>query len=638
MHLDLSESPPSGCWRPELGARPTVGGTNFRVWAPKAETVEVVHESPDQPSVVHSLKRSEDGTFQGFVEGVQAGDRYRYRVDGRGPYPDPASRYQPEGVHGPSQVIDASKFGWTDSEWRGISPEDVVLYELHVGAFSPEGNFSGVTERLPALAELGVTAIELMPVADFPGSRNWGYDGVAIFAPARCYGAPDELRRLVDRAHGLGLAVFMDVVYNHFGPAANYTGCFSPLYLSSDHKNPWGSCVNLDGEGSAAVRHFFIENALHWINEYHIDGLRLDATHALVDESPKHFVAELATAVRSCNRRGALLFAEDHRNLDIMLRAEWAGGWDLDGVWADDFHHQLRRILAGDNEGYYRDYTDSLEELAATLKHGWFYTGQSSVHLAEPRGTDPAGIEPRRFVICLQNHDQIGNRAFGERLNQQIDTAAYRAASALLLTAPQTPLLFMGQEWASSSPFLYFTQHEQELGQLITDGRRHEFRHFAAFVDPEARKRIPDPQDPQTFARCKLDWSEREQETQAGVLKLYRALLKLRRSELSLRWATAVEHEVSVLDDGTLVLERSTRDGKRFLIVVRLRGSGVVDLARKPGLKLPAGNEWALVMTTEEPRFSPNPSPPRVDLSDQAPVIEFHCPAAVVLKVRRLEG
>jgi maltooligosyltrehalose trehalohydrolase len=628
----LSRSVPPRAWCPSLGAWPEGEGVSFRVWAPRATTLEVVVERPDAETLVAPLSKAFDGSFRGLVPGARAGDRYRYRVDQRGPFPDPASRYQPEGVHGPSQVVDPREFPWSDADWQGIGAEELVIYELHVGTFSPEGTFEGAAKRLGALRELGVTAIELMPVADFPGHRNWGYDGVDLFAPSHSYGTPDDLRRLVDAAHRLGLAVLLDVVYNHFGPAGNYANEFSDQYLN-DRNSGWGSCVNLDGEGSEHVTEFFIENALHWLHEYHFDGLRLDATHALHDETPPHFLEVFAARVRSAfPGRWVPLIAEDHRNLDTMIRPRWAGGWDLDGVWADDFHHQVRRLLAGDNEGYYRDYTGSTRDIATTINQGWFYTGQPSVHMAERRGTDPVGIEPRKFVFCLQNHDQIGNRAFAERLHHQIDLAAYRAASALLLCVPQTPMLFMGQEWACSSPFLYFTDHSEDLGQLVTEGRRREFRHFVAFVEPQAREKIPDPQALSTFESSRLDWSERGREPHASIFRLYQALLGLRRTEAALRSNRPEDSEAVALDEDTLYLRRGSSEGAQVNVLVRLRGSGTVSLEGRNALGPAAGRSWHCVLTTEEPPFTTDPSPPRIDLSGRAPVVDFSRPAAVVLK------
>jgi maltooligosyltrehalose trehalohydrolase len=611
-----------------LGARCEAGGVAFRVWAPERMRVELVVEAP-RPST-HALARGAAGLFEAFVPGLGPGALYRYRLDGQGPFPDPASRFQPQGVHGPSEVIDPGAFAWTDGAWRGIGLEELVVYELHIGAFSEAGTFLGVEEKLDHLAGLGVTALELMPVADFPGRWNWGYDGAALFAPARCYGRPEALRRLVDRAHAKGLAVLLDVVYNHFGPDGAYAAAFSDRYLSESHTTPWGRAINLDGADSAQARAFFVENALHWIHEYHLDGLRLDATHALVDESPRHFLAELAARVRSTVAgRQVLLVAEDHRNLATLVRPVAAGGWGLDAVWTDDFHHQVRRLLAGDSEGYYRDYAGTTQDLAATLGRGFFFTGQHSEHFGAPRGTDPAGLRPRQFVVALQNHDQIGNRAFGERLHHQIEAAAWRAASALLLLAPQTPLLFMGQEWAAPEPFLFFTDHGLELGRLVTEGRRREFRGFSAFTDPRTRERIPDPQDARTFEKSRLDWSALEREAHAATLRLYRTLLRLRRSEPLLSRADWKGFEALACgEDGLLLLRAAGR--ARLLVLARLRGAGALPLPAQIAGK--AG--WEVVLTTEDASFAPGPAPMRLDLDRAAPSVDFARPGAVVLRGR----
>ncbi|HEX8198924.1 MAG TPA: malto-oligosyltrehalose trehalohydrolase [Isosphaeraceae bacterium] len=613
-------------WRPSLGAWPEGDGIRFRVWAPVRRSIEIVL---DGTGTVIPLIRAEDGTFGGLLNQVEVGDRYRYRVDGTGPFPDPASRFQPEGVHGPSEVIDPTRFAWTDAGWRGIPAEDLAIYELHVGTFSPEGTFAGATERLPWLKDLGVTAIELMPLADFPGRRGWGYDGVDLFAPARCYGRPDDLRGLVDRAHRLGLAVLLDVVYNHLGPDGNYLAQFSPYYFAGK-PSPWGPAINLDGPHSASVREFLIENALHWIHEYHLDGFRLDATHHLRDEGPRHLLAELAARVRaSAEGRPVHIIAEDPRNLAPLVRAEAEGGWGLDGVWADDFHHELRRFLTGETEGLFRDFRGSLEDLAVTLNRGWLFRGAYSIHRGYHRGTDPTGVPPRRFVFCLQNHDRIGNRALGERLHHQIDLATYRAATALLLMAPATPLLFMGQEWASSAPFLFFTDHEPELGRKIHEGRLREFRHYAAFTEAAQVERLPDIQAESTFLACQLDWSEPGREPHAAIVRLYRALLGLRRAEPALRSNQCGSVSAVALDDSTLLLRRDADAGPSLWLVVRLKGAGSVNL----GGHLPVeGRGWECVLTTEDPEFAPDPAPPRIGLRGPVVAIDFARPSAVLLR------
>jgi maltooligosyltrehalose trehalohydrolase len=607
-------------WQPSLGAWQEGNGVQFRVWAQQAQCVELLLESSDNKLRDFPMRKSENGFFSIRREDVPPGAGYRYRVDGKGPFPDPAARFQPRGIHGPS-TFSPSTFPWTDRDWMNARvPRDLVLYELHVGTFSPEGTFRGVEDKLPGLKQLGVSAIELMPLGDFPGRRNWGYDGVSLFAPARCYGTPDDLRHLVNTAHGLGLAVFLDVVYNHLGPDGNYTGAYSPWYVSKNHRTPWGDALNFDGPHSQPVREFFIENALYWIHEFHIDGLRLDATHAILDDSPRHFLAELAERLhQSAPDRGIVIIAEDHGNLAHMISPIERGGWGLEGVWADDFHHQMRRLLAGDSEGYYSDYTGTVDDLARTINQGWFYCGQHSRHWNKPRGSDPAGLSPDQFVVCLQNHDQVGNRAFGERLHHQIDLAAYRAASALLLCLPQTPLLFMGQEWACSSPFRFFTDHTPELGRLVTEGRRREFKHFTAFADPATRERIPDPQDQATFESSQLDWPERERWPHCGIEALYRRLLQLRRAETALNRREAGSFAARAVGDSALILERRGAEGERLLVVCQLRGSGEVPIG---------GRTTEIILTTEESAFCQD---------SQAPVFRetslvFQRPGTVLLR------
>jgi maltooligosyltrehalose trehalohydrolase len=630
-------------WSPSLGAWPDQAGTHFRVWAPSAHHVEVVLESTDKKADLQSsqvpetskvsMVRATNGSYSVLVPGVGPGDRYRFSVDGQGPYPDPASRFQPDGVHGPSEVIDPRAFAWSDSAWRGIDLNELIIYELHVGTFTSAGTFAGVIDRLDYLVELGVTAIELMPVADFPGQRNWGYDGVNLFSPARCYGRPDDLRRLVDAAHSRGLAVLLDVVYNHLGPDGNYLGVYSPYYFSKKHSTAWGAALNLDGPHCEMLRAFFIENALQWIADYHFDGLRLDATHALVDEGPRHFLAELSAAVHhSVTDRRVLLIAEDHRNLSKLLKRESDGGWGMDAVWADDFHHQIRRLLAGDHEGYYRDYAGSVSDLAQTLRQGWFYCGQHSANWNKPRGTDPAGIPPSRFVYCLQNHDQIGNRAVGDRLHHQIDLCAYRAATALLLCSPTTPLLFMGQEWAASTPFLFFTDHNKRLGQRVTEGRRNEFKSFSTFSDPEARHRIPDPQAVSSFHSSKLVWEEMNQEPHASVRRLYQALLHLRRTEPALRSTDRTGFEVSELDQSAILLLRGSSSSASILVIIQFLRDGTIDLNEHPAAGSLPRRRWEIVLTTEDPEYCPDPCRPEVDISGAVPVVHFLRPSAVILR------
>jgi maltooligosyltrehalose trehalohydrolase len=621
-------------WVPAFGAWPAGGGTRFRVWAPTRRTVELLID-PAGGHERRSLTPGGDGCFAGTFDDVPAGTPYKYVLDDRDEFPDPASRWQPDGVHGASVVVDPGAYSWSDEKWDGISLPDLVIYELHVGTFSPSGTFAGVADRLPSLRELGVTAIELMPVADFPGMRNWGYDGASLYAPAHAYGAPDDLRRLVEIAHGLGLAVLLDVVYNHFGPDGAYAVACSPLFLSERHQSPWGAAVNVDGPGSEMVRAFFIDNALHWLHEYHFDGLRLDATHAIVDDKPQHVMGELASRVRSEGpRRLITLIAEDDRNLSDIVRPEADGGWGFDAVWSDDFHHEVRALVARDRDGYFADFAGTTAELAAAIERGWLYTGQHSTYREGPRGTDPVGIPRERMVTFLQNHDQIGNRAFGERLHHDVDLSVFRAVTALWLLAPETPLLFMGQEWAASTPFLFFTDHEPGLGRSVTEGRRREFSRFAAFADEEARARIPDPQALSTFEASRLVWEERRHSPHSGILRLHAALLALRKSVPSASVRTDGV-EVTALDQDTIALVRDTSGhGEALLVVSRVKGAGVVDVgAWRPAAR---SSNWRRVLGTDDAEFTAEASGatggPHVAADPDRLLVTFDGPSAIVLR------
>jgi maltooligosyltrehalose trehalohydrolase len=602
--------------------------------APGARRIDIVFDSADGP-VAQPLEKEDEHVFAAAVRHLPAGARYRFRLDGAGPFPDPASRFQPLGAHGPSEVVDPLSFHWSDGAWRGIAPDDLVFYELHVGTFTPAGTFAGVIDRLRYLVDLGVTAVELMPVAEFAGSRNWGYDSAALFAPSHAYGAPDDLRRLVDRAHAAGLAIYLDVVYNHLGPDGAYLAAFWPSFFSPRHKSPWGKGVNLDGPGSDLVRRFLIENALYWLQEFHVDGLRLDATHALADDSDRPFLADLADAVHGLDERWRrLVVAEDERNLDRLVRDAAVGGFGLDGVWADDFHHEVHRQLTGEAGGYYGDYSGSPDDIARTIDDGWFYRGQHSRYFDAARGTDPAGIPAPRFVFCLQNHDQVGNRARGERLNQLAGAGAYRAASALLLVAPETPLLFMGQEWAAATPFQYFTDHREDLGRLVTEGRRKE---YGRAEDPAARQEIPDPQDESTFSRSRLRWDELDEPAHAGVLRLYHTLLRLRRDEPALR-ASGRDRVRAVERDGAIILARRAGPGLAVLLAVRLAaGAGSLRLGADvlsaifgdPGAS-GAGACPRVLLTTDDAAFAVDPRPPRLAGAEDL-AVDFLGPSAILL-------
>ena len=518
------------------------GGTLFRLWAPSARQVALLLD-PEGQSAEHAMQALEGGWHVLQVAEAGAGTRYKFAVDGGMPVPDPASRYNPLDVHGPSEVVDPRRYAWGDADWRGRPWAEAVVYELHIGAFTPEGTYQAARGKLAGLAELGITAIEIMPLADMPGRHNWGYDGVLPYAPDAAYGSPDELRALVDHAHSLGLMVLLDVVYNHFGPDGNYLHSFCPEFFNPQHQTPWGAAINFDGPQHGPVRQFFIENALYWIEEFHIDGLRMDAVHQIRDDSAQHIVAEITERLRAGPGQ--------QRHLHVVLENEFnqAGPLARDAAgqpphataqWNDDVHHCAHVLLTGETDGYYLDYAaDPLALLGQGLAEGFVYQGQGSPRDPGHLRGEPSGhLPPLAFVSFLQNHDQIGNRAMGERLDALIDPAdeaRLHAIYACVLLSPHIPMLFMGEEFAASSPFLYFCDFEGELATAVSNGRRAEFAPFKAFADEAARARIPDPNAAATFALSKLRWEERSEDmsTRHGRrLALLRELLRLRRQHL----------------------------------------------------------------------------------------------------------
>jgi len=585
----------SGAWHLDLGANVAAGGVRFRVWAPNAQRVEVQIER-SAGNLRQSLTPTADGYFVGLVAGAHAGDRYRYALDGGQSFPDPCSRSQPDGPHGASEVVDPARYQWQDAGWTGLGPDGLAIYELHVGTFTPGGTFDAAIERLPYLKELGVTAIELMPLAEFPGRRNWGYDGVDLYAPFSGYGGPEGLRRFVDAAHGMGLGVLLDVVYNHFGPDGNYLLVYAGAYFTDRHSTPWGDAINYDGPQSAPVRHFVLQNVRYWLEEYHLDGFRLDATHAIVDDSPRHLLAEIAEVAHILAGRRAVVIAEDHRNLVQQIRPPEAGGLGLDGVWADDFHHALRTYLTDEREAYYANYTGTLADIAAIIEGGFLFQGQKRPATGELRGTTVTDEPARAFVYASENHDQVGNRALGERLAHLIDRERYLVASAVLLFVPETIMLFQGQEFAASSPFQFFTDHNEELGRLVTEGRRKEFAGFASFTNPAMRERIPDPQAESTFRRSVLDWSERERN--AEVYDLYRTLLHLRREDTVLRHQDRAATRARALTDDLLAVRRWHGKEERLLLANFGEQPAPVAAARLKHLGLDAAGGWRQMWAT----------------------------------------
>jgi maltooligosyltrehalose trehalohydrolase len=498
----------------------------YHVWAPSADQVALV---VDDERVPMTLGMNGWWTAE---RPMRAGERYGFLVNGDGPFPDPRSPSQPDGVHALSQCIDHAAFPWSDDGWQAVPLAAAVIYELHVGTFSEAGTFDGAIDKLPHLVALGITHVELMPVAEFSGTHGWGYDGVDLFAPHHAYGPPEDLKRLVNACHDYGLAVLLDVVYNHFGPAGNYLSRFGP-YFTNRYQTPWGDAVNLDGAGSGEVRRFLCDNARAWLSDYHFDGLRLDAVHALIDTSATHIVEQLAAEVDTLEAtlgRHLVLIAESDLNDPRVIRAREAGGYGIDAQWSDDFHHALHSVLTGEQSGYYEDF-GTLAHLARAVEQGFVYAGTHSHHRQRIHGRPPQNVPGWRFVVAAQNHDQIGNRAAGERLSQLASPARLHVAAALLFCAPFVPMLFQGEEWGASSPFQYFTAHEdQELGALVSEGRRKEFAAFG--WDPSG---VPDPQAPETFERSRLRWQERADPPHAPLLEWYRALIALRRTCPALR-------------------------------------------------------------------------------------------------------
>ncbi|NKC31995.1 malto-oligosyltrehalose trehalohydrolase [Falsiroseomonas selenitidurans] len=506
------------------------GGVRFRLWAPSHAQVALVLEGG--PTL--AMRRDAGGWHELVAEAAGAGTRYRFRLPDGLLVPDPASRHQPQDVHGPSEVVDPAAHRWTDAAWHGRPWAEAVLYELHIGAFTPEGSFRAAIERLPHLAALGVTALQIMPVADFPGARNWGYDGVLPFAPDASYGRPEDLKALVQAAHGHGLMVLLDVVYNHFGPEGAWLHPIAPEAFTDRHRTPWGAALNFDGADSGPVRDFFLHNALYWLEEFHLDGLRLDAVHAILDDSPRHFLDELAARVRAAvPGRPVHLVLENEENQARRLARDAQGRPQrYTAQWNDDAHHVLHVAVTGERQGYYADYQGDTEALGRALAEGFAFQGQAMPYRGHPRGEPSAGLPPTAFIAFLQNHDQVGNRAFGERLSQLAPPAALRAAAATLLLLPQVPMLFMGEEWAAAQPFPFFCDFGPDLAEAVRQGRRAEFARFPEFADPASRDRIPDPMAPATFQAAKLRWEEAGQPPHAEWLAWHRAILAVRRAEI----------------------------------------------------------------------------------------------------------
>ena len=578
-------------------------GVHFRVWAPRCSRIEVVFETAAGADPSFALEKEGDGYFTGVSAAAKAGALYRFRLDDDDALiPDPASRFQPDGPFGPSMVVDPKRFRWSDTGWKGVRIEGQVLYEIHIGTFTPPGTWKSAAEQLSALKELGVTVLEIMPIHDFCGRYGWGYDGVDFFAPTRLYGTPDDFRAFVNQAHALGLGVILDVVYNHAGPAGNYLASFSPDYFTSRHSTDWGEPFNFDGPNSRPVREFFVANAGYWIDEFHLDGLRLDATQNIYDESKKHILAEITERVRVKGAgRSTIVIAENEPQDTALIRPVEKGGYGMDGLWNDDFHHSAIVALTGHNQAYYSDYRGSAREFVAGAKWGFLYQGQYYRWQRQRRGTPTFGIKPAGFINYLENHDQVANFGIGRRVHRMSHPGTYRAMTALLLLSPQTPLLFQGQEFASTAPFVFFADHTPELNVKIKEGRFEFLSQFPGLSYESMQSRIPDPTDEKIFHSCQLDLSERDAHREA--YELHRDLLKLRREVLVFDEQRPASFDAATLDNETFALRFFGDRSEDHLLVVNLGVDKYLTPLPEPLLAPPLRTEWRVLWSSEDPQY-----------------------------------
>jgi maltooligosyltrehalose trehalohydrolase len=564
------------------------------VWAPLAREVTVAFEDATRAPL--ALAPEPGGYFSGTWPSGTAGALYRYRLDERGPYPDPCSYYQPRGPHGPSMVVDPALHAWQDADWKGVTLSGQVLYEIHVGTFTHEGTFDAAIRELPRLAELGVTCVELMPVAEFPGRFNWGYDGVNLFAPYHGYGDPYALCRFVEAAHASKLGVILDVVYNHLGADGNYLAHFSHDYFSQRYETEWGDAMNFDGPAAGPVRDFFIRNAIRWIRDFHLDGLRLDATQSLFDSSQPHIIAELVSSARAATPRALLMIGENEPQ-----RVELLDDAGLDALWNDDFHHSARVALTRQHDGYFHDYRGRAQELLSAVRHGFLFQGQRSAWQKKPRGTPALRRDARSLITYIQNHDQVANTFYGKRVHEVTSAARLRAMVALHLLAPQTPMLFMGQEFNASSPFCFFADHPPDLATQVWEGRKEFMRQFSHYAVPAAQGLLPDPADPLTFERSKLDPADRVRN--AHVLELYRSLLRIRKSDSVIARQRRDSLEGAVLSERALVLRWLDEENGDRLLLVNLGEQLDLQPAPEPLLAPPKQSAWQMEWSSDEPRF-----------------------------------
>jgi maltooligosyltrehalose trehalohydrolase len=592
-------SPATPARRLPIGAEPQPdGGVHFRVWAPACHEVVVEFETHG----AEVLTSEPGGYFSGKIDRVHAGLGYRFRLndDPKG-IPDPASRFQPDGPQGWSEIVDPADFAWSDTKWRGLPRERLIIYEMHVGSFTPEGGWAAAAEQLPALAELGITCVELMPVADFPGRFGWGYDGVNLFAPTRLYGRPNDFRRFVDRAHGLGVAVILDVVYNHVGPDGNYLKRFSPDYFTHRYANEWGEAINFDGPNARPVREFFLANAGYWIDEYHLDGLRLDATQQIFDGSDDHIVAAIVRRVReAAGARRTFVVGENEPQRAQLLRSPQEHGYGLDALWNDDFHHSAMVALTNRREAYYSDYRGHAGEFVAAATHGFLFQGQYSQWQRQPRGTPALDLPAESFVIFLQNHDQIANSAAGTRGHALTSPGAWRAMTGFLLLMPGIPMLFQGQEFSASSPFLYFADFKDDLAHGVSSGRRTFLAQFPSLASEDTQARLADPADLETFRRSQLDRSESERHVQAYAL--HRDLLALRRDDPVIG-KRPCHAEGAAISETSWLVRYAEKTGQDRLLIVNLGLDLRLAPIAEPLLAPVAGHSWRLLWSSEDARY-----------------------------------
>lgn len=631
----MSITAPQYCRQYAVGAEVVPnGGVHFRVWAPRRERVQVVFSCDEdlrRDAQTVELVREPDGYFSGLVADAAAGMHYQFLLDDDSHrYPDPASRYQPRGPHGPSQVIDPSGFEWTDAQWTGIAPRGQVIYEMHIGTYTQEGTWESAAAHLSDLANLGVTTLEIMPVADFPGHFGWGYDSVDLFAPTRLYGTPDDFRRFVDQAHASGLGVILDVIYNHLGPDGNYLPSYSADYLTDRYECEWGDAINFDGPGAGPVREFFLTNVAYWIREFHMDGFRFDATQSIFDSSPEHILAAISRAARkAAGSRPVYLVGENEPQEVRLVQSLESGGYGLDALWNDDFHHSAMVALTGRADAYYIDYRGTPQEFIATAKWGFLYQGQIYSWQKKRRGTPSLRLPPTKLTTFLQNHDQVANSASGERIHRITSPSRYRALTALFLLLPQTPMLFQGQEFAASAPFLFFADHEDRIAIPVAQGRAKFLAQFRALASPEMQARLADPGDPMTFARCKLNHDERQ--LHAKEFALHRDLLRLRREDpvFARQERGTVDGEI-IAEDAFVLRFFGEREGDDRLLVVNLARDVHLTPSPQPLLAPPEDAVWEILWASEDPRYGGWGMPPMESETEWC----IQGEASVVLKPR----